>query len=144
MPQGCDFTCRNTECAGFEKTIVMHGIWPTMCIDDAIAEYGDDIERINALELKKAEGRVASLFVYPKDKSRQPVGYRVQLYCPICLMMDNIDCGLDKNEAKNLSDNPSQCGKCSGNRLSLKTAVVSGIPCPICHVKLHLFHWFTK
>ena len=40
MPQGCDFTCRNKGCRGFEKTIVMHGVWPTKGIDEALAEAG--------------------------------------------------------------------------------------------------------
>lgn len=144
MPQGCDFTCKKPGCPGFEKTIVMHGVWPTKGIDEAIAEAGEDAERKAVLEARKVVGRKTSLFVYPQDKGRPPRGYRLQLYCPACLIVEDKDCCLDPADAKTASDFPPACGKCGGVRLSMKKAIEQGIRCPCCQSPLHPFHWFTK
>lgn len=143
MPQGCDFTCRTPGCPGFEKTIVMHGVWPTKRIDEAIAEV-DDPEHKAVLEARKERGRKTSLFVYPRDKNRPPCGYRLQLYCPKCLVVEDMDCGRDKRTASAAADDPPDCPTCGGPRLSLKKAIESGIQCPLCKQALKPFHWFTK
>lgn len=144
MPQGCDFSCGNQRCLDFGKVIVMHGVWPTKNIDEAIAEAEPDPERKAALESRKAAGRGTALFVYPVDKGACPCGYRLQLYCPSCLVIDDKDCSCDPNEAKSMSDNPPSCPTCGVARFSMRKAVDSGLPCPSCGVPMSQFLWFTK
>jgi hypothetical protein len=146
MPQGCDFTCHNKACPNHGETIVMHGVWPTKPIRKAIveAQCRGDMSQAAALQRREDEWRKVALFVYPADKQLSPAGYRLQLYCPACLIVEDVDCGRDPKEAKDKADNPTECGKCHGARKSLKSSVATSLPCPSCGVALHQFHWFTK
>ena len=143
MPQGCDFTCNNKDCHGYEKTIVIHGVWPTKSINQSIAEAGNDPERKAALTQRKADGRITALFVYPQDVGREPVGYRIQLYCPSCLVVEDTDCD-NRDKVLELFRSPSSCPKCGSCRFSLKTATELGLRCPCCQEKMEGFFWFTK
>ena len=146
MPQGCDFWCDNKDCSNHGETIVMHGVWPAKRIAVAIAEAHaqGDLSRMKALENRRDAGRKIALFVYPEDKSLSPAGYRLQFYCPSCLIVEDKDCGRDPKEANGMADNPPDCGKCGGKRVSLKSSIPTSIPCPTCHVPMKQFHWFTK
>jgi DNA-directed RNA polymerase subunit RPC12/RpoP len=120
----------------------MHGVWPTKDIAEAVAEAGDSPDGV-ALRARMAAGRRTALFVYPRDKGKPPVGYRLGLYCPSCLVVDDEDCGTS-SDAKGKADDPPPCGRCGGKRMSLKRAVEDGIQCPHCGKRLEPSHWFTK
>lgn len=141
MPQGCDFTCKTAGCVACDSVITLHGVWPTKNIDDAISD-SEDKDIIAALKGRKNAGRTTALFVYPDDIKRTPCGYRVQVYCPSCLVVEDVDC--NKEDAIAFSDNPPACHRCGGLRLSLKKAVEIGIECPHCHGSLIPNYWFTK
>ena len=143
MAEGCDFHCNNKDCNNFGKVIILHGIWPTKNIDEAIDE-SEDPERKEALVHRKEEGRTTALFVFPQDNKKNPVGYRMQFYCPSCLRIEDFDCSPDREQAYKLYKFPPICEACNGSRISLNTAIMDGIYCPLCLTRLHCFHWFTK
>lgn len=141
MPQGSDFLCANQQCKNFGKRITIHGSWPLKSIDEAIAKAtGEDKE---ILEKRKTDGRRFSLFVFPEDKGKSPLGWRTQLYCEKDLIV--FDKEFDtKEEAENISVSPPVCERCGGESKSLKKAVSVGISCPTCGKRMNPMHWFTK
>jgi hypothetical protein len=141
MPKGSYFICDNEECKAFKGMITIHNVWPLMDIDMAIEE--SEGERKQILEERKKQGRKFSLFVYPQDKDKTPLGYRIQLFCPKDMIV--FDKEFVKEEEATLSEmNPPVCVKCGGNLLSEQTAIDDGIDCPSCGKKLKPLHWFAK
>jgi len=140
MPKGVDFLCGNTSCSDCGKKITIHGPWPIMDIDKAVAKPGADTEMLLAI---KASGRDKALFVFPRDQDDSPVGYRIQSFCQKDLIIfDNEFTSYEEAELAN-TERPI-CFKCGDKVMSLKDCVEIGVKCPSCGEKMQPTHWFTQ
>lgn len=145
MPQGCDFICVNNDCEHVGMSVSMHGLWPLQSIDRAIEKANLELDTISssALVKRKKEGRPSSLFVYPRDKNENPVGWRIQLFC----VEENIKFDMDfdtEQEAIDAFHNPPGCEMCHGKLHSYKMLVSNDFKCPTCGEKMNPNYWFAK
>lgn len=140
MPKGVDFLCGNVKCQDYSKRITIHGPWPVMDIDKAIAKPDSEKDMLQAV---KDSGRDTTLFVFPRDDDEVPAGYRIQSFCQKEFIVFDEEYGtLEWAEQANTVRPP--CTRCGEQVMSLKDCVEIGIKCPSCGEKMFPTHWFTQ
>jgi len=153
MSYGCDFVCENRQCKNTGCKIPIHGAWEIALID-AVAgsgKYRDNHGWQKALAEKKANGMKHALVPYPNTDDIPVVGYRVQFFCPVCLVLWDEDYLRESYPSKEamLADIKAQgdsykCRKCGHPALSAKKAKNEGIDCPGCHKPLNPIPWMVS
>jgi hypothetical protein len=134
---GCDFVCRNKECAHVNKSITMFSSWPIGDIDVIIAseKVREDSKLQDQIISRKQNGEQYALITLPNKEKIMKVGNRIQKWCPKCPSIWNYDIVSkeDKSDEK--------CKQCQEKLLTFDEVIENGVFCPHCKEKMKQVRW---
>jgi len=143
MAAGCEFICKNEDCANYETGFTITTPWPLGQIS-LIAKTSSlskmDTFRESLLKMKE-DGRRYACITLPNVDEVPVEGYRVQRWCPACSCIWNYDAMAQKDgetleEVLENSDVPEACSKCEGFMLDFDRVIDEGVNCPSCNERL--------
>jgi hypothetical protein len=135
---GCDFICKNSECAHFNKGISLAGSWPLGDID-SVANSGRvriDNELQKRIQSYKEYGEKYAVVSLPNKENIPVVGSRIQKWCPKCPAIWNyniINKETDKTE--------EFCRQCKEKLMTFDEVIEKGIICPHCKKEMKQKRW---
>lgn len=152
MPSGCEFTCKNKNCKGYNTGFVITAPWPMSKINSVINSSSlKFLETFRGhLSNLKDEGKKYACIQFPNVDNIPVQAYRIQLWSDDAKCIWEYEIKIDENddvENIDFAKHPSLPELCPKTKCKLKNyfeVVKSGIQCPLCNILLVQNRWFTK